>query len=65
MARFLGKAGLPLARRRQVPLLCKNGSIAAAVGVRASAAFAARPGRQAIEVRWDPPPASFEAVSCG
>lgn len=55
MARFLGKAGLPLERRRHVPLLCKNGSIAAAVGVRASAAFAARPGRQVIEVRWKPP----------
>lgn len=55
VARFLGKAGLPLARRRRVPLLCKNGSIAAAIGVRASAAFAARPGRRAIEVRWLPP----------
>lgn len=56
LARFLGKSGLPLAQRREVPLLCKNGSIAAAVGVRASAEFAARPGRRALEVRWTPGP---------
>jgi tRNA(Ile)-lysidine synthase len=54
LARFLGKSGLPLAQRRDVPLLCKNGSIAAAIGVRASAGFAARPGGRVLEVRWKP-----------
>ncbi|HYK52385.1 MAG TPA: tRNA lysidine(34) synthetase TilS [Candidatus Eremiobacteraceae bacterium] len=54
LARFLGKSGLPLAQRKVVPLLCKNGSITAAVGVRASAEFAARPGSSALEVRWKP-----------
>lgn len=52
VARFLAKAGIARSQRSVVPLLCANGSIAAAVGVRASAPFAARPGRRAIEVRW-------------
>lgn len=52
LARFLAKAGVARSRRACVPLLCANGSIAAAVGVRASAAFAARAGRGALEVRW-------------
>jgi tRNA(Ile)-lysidine synthase len=53
VARFLAKAGIARSQRNDVPLLCANGSIAAAVGVRASAVFAALPGRRAIEVRWE------------
>ena len=52
LARFLAKSGIERSRRTEIPLLCTNGSIAAAVGVRASAAFAARPGRTSIEIRW-------------
>ena len=53
VARFLAKAGIARSQRADVPLLCADGSIAAAVGVRASAPFAARAGRRAIEVRWE------------
>jgi len=65
LARFLSKSRVPLWQRHEVPLLCTNGSIAAAVGLRASAAFAARPGRRAIEVRWEPAKAGAEARSRG
>lgn len=52
LARFLAKAGLSREERSVVPLLCTNGAIAAVVGVRAAAGFAARKGAKMLEVRW-------------
>ncbi|HXW75808.1 MAG TPA: tRNA lysidine(34) synthetase TilS [Candidatus Eremiobacteraceae bacterium] len=54
LARFLAKEGVPKERRQSVPLLCIDDTIAAVVGVRAGAGFAAAPGGPALEVRWTP-----------
>jgi tRNA(Ile)-lysidine synthase len=52
LAKFLAKAGLSRDERRSVPLLCSNGTVVAALGVRAGAAFIARPGSAVLEVCW-------------
>jgi tRNA(Ile)-lysidine synthetase-like protein len=54
LSRFLAKAGLTRREREIVPLICHDGAIAAVVGVRADARYAAKPGRDVLEVRWSP-----------
>jgi len=55
VARFLAKAGLPKDERGSVPLICAKGAVAALVGIRCAAPYAARPGSPVLEVRWTPP----------
>ncbi len=55
LARFLAKQRLSPHARAVVPLLCVDGDIAAVLGVRASADFAARPGAAVLEARWVAP----------
>jgi tRNA(Ile)-lysidine synthase len=57
LARFLAKEGVVRRDRFTVPLLLRNGALAAVVGVRAADAFASRPGGKVLEVRWTPPKA--------
>ena len=52
LARFLAKQGVPRDERSAVPLLCLDGKIVAALGVRAGAGFIALAGRPVLEVRW-------------
>ena len=52
LAKFLAKEGLSRHERHAVPLLCRGGAIVAALGVRAGAAYAARPGAAVLEVCW-------------
>jgi tRNA(Ile)-lysidine synthase len=52
LSRFLAKSGFTREERAIVPLLCHKGAIAAVLGVRADARYAARPGEAVLEVRW-------------
>jgi tRNA(Ile)-lysidine synthase len=54
LARLLAKEGLTRAERAVVPLLCVGDRIAAVLGVRPDAAFAARPGGRVLEAAWRP-----------
>jgi tRNA(Ile)-lysidine synthase len=54
LARFLGKAGVPVSRRSKVALLCAGGRVAAALGVRVMEPFTARPARAVLEVSFTP-----------
>jgi tRNA(Ile)-lysidine synthase len=54
LARFLAKEGVPREQRATVPLLCVDGRIAAAVGVRVMEPFAPHPGDPAVDVTWHP-----------
>jgi tRNA(Ile)-lysidine synthase len=54
LARFLAKAGVPRDLRASVPLLCVDGRIAAAIGVRVMEPFAPIPGDETIEINWQP-----------
>ncbi len=52
LARFLAKQGVPRDRRPCVPLLCVNGEIAAAIGVRVMEPYAVRGAEKAVRVAW-------------
>ena len=52
LARFFAKAGIPKHRRALIPLLCRNGTIVAALGVRVMEPFSAR-GHRVLECMWD------------
>jgi tRNA(Ile)-lysidine synthetase-like protein len=54
LARFLAKAGVPRDLRASVRLLCVDGRIAAAIGVRVMEPFAPTPGDETIDVTWTP-----------
>jgi tRNA(Ile)-lysidine synthase len=54
LARFLAKEGVPREQRASVPLLCVDGRIAAAVGVRVMEPYAPHPGDSSVEVTWHP-----------
>jgi tRNA(Ile)-lysidine synthase len=54
LARFLAKEGVPREQRASVPLLCVDGRIAAAVGVRVMEPFAPHSGDSSVEVTWHP-----------
>jgi len=53
LARFLAKSGVPKDERAAVALLCKEGQIAAALGIRVMEPFAAK-NKQLIAIRWQP-----------
>jgi tRNA(Ile)-lysidine synthetase-like protein len=52
LARFLAKAGVPRDLRPTVPLLCVDGRIAAAFGVRVMEPFAPIPGDETVDITW-------------
>jgi tRNA(Ile)-lysidine synthase len=52
LARFLAKAGVPRDLRASVPLLCVDGRIAAAIGVRVMEPFAPIPGDETVDITW-------------
>jgi tRNA(Ile)-lysidine synthase len=52
LARFLAKSGVPKHRRTQIPLLCHEERIVAAVGVRVMEPFAPRSDR-VLAIVWD------------
>jgi tRNA(Ile)-lysidine synthase len=52
LARFLAKAGIPRDLRASVPLLCVDGRIAAAIGVRVMEPFAPIPGDETVDITW-------------
>lgn len=52
LARFFAKQGIPRDRRTSVPLLCVNGEIAAALGVRVMEPFAVHGDDSAVRVAW-------------
>jgi tRNA(Ile)-lysidine synthetase-like protein len=54
LARFLAKAGVPRDLRASVPLLCVDGRIAAAIGVRVMEPFAPSPGEKTVDITWQP-----------
>jgi tRNA(Ile)-lysidine synthetase-like protein len=54
LARFLAKQGVPRDRRTTVPLLCVNGEIAAAIGVRVMEPYAVHGAEQAVRIAWRP-----------
>jgi tRNA(Ile)-lysidine synthetase-like protein len=54
LARFLAKAGVPRDLRASVPLLCVDGRIAAAIGVRVMEPFAPIPGDETVDITWQP-----------
>lgn len=63
LARFLAKEGVPRDLRASVPLLCVDGQIAAALGVRVMEPFAPIPGEEAVEITWRPGPLSGQTES--
>jgi tRNA(Ile)-lysidine synthase len=54
LARFLAKQGVPRDLRPAVPLLCVNGQIAAAIGVRVMEPFAVHGAEPAVRIAWRP-----------
>ncbi len=52
LARFLGKAGVPLSRRSSVALLCAGGLIAAVLGRRVMEPFVPKSRSPVLEVGW-------------
>ena len=54
LARFLAKAGVPRDLRASVPLLCIDGRIAAAFGIRVMEPFAPIPGDETVDITWRP-----------
>lgn len=52
LARFLGKAGVPLSRRSSVTLLCAGGRIAAVLGRRVMEPYVAKSRSPVLEVGW-------------
>lgn len=52
LARFLGKAGVPLSRRSGVALLCAGGLIAAVLGRRVMEPFVPKSRSPVLEVGW-------------
>ncbi|HLJ82799.1 MAG TPA: tRNA lysidine(34) synthetase TilS [Candidatus Eremiobacteraceae bacterium] len=54
LARFLAKQGVPRDRRTAVPLLCVNGQIAAAIGVRVMEPYAVHGAEPAVQIAWRP-----------
>jgi tRNA(Ile)-lysidine synthase len=52
LARFLAKAGIPEPRRTSMPVLCKDGTIIAVLGLRASAEYAAHPRHPILNVAF-------------
>lgn len=52
LARFLGKAGVPLSRRGRVVVLCAGGRIAAVLGERVMEPFRPRSQGPVLEVGW-------------
>ena len=63
LARFLAKAGVPSDLRASVPLLCVDGRIAAAFGVRVMEPFAPGPGDETVDITWRPSTLSGHAES--
>jgi len=63
LARFLAKEGVPREQRASVPLLCVDGRIAAAVGVRVMEPFAPHAGDVSVDVTWRPSALSGHADS--
>jgi tRNA(Ile)-lysidine synthase len=54
LARFLAKQGVPRDRRTSIPLLCVNGQIAAAIGVRVMEPYAVHGAERAVRIAWRP-----------
>jgi tRNA(Ile)-lysidine synthase len=52
LARFLAKEGVPRDQRASVPLLCVDGQIAAAIGIRVMEPFAPSPGEATVDITW-------------
>lgn len=52
LARFLAKEGVPRDLRASVPLLCVNGKIAAAIGIRVMEPFTPIRGEATVDVTW-------------
>jgi tRNA(Ile)-lysidine synthase len=63
LARFLAKAGIPRDLRASVPLLCVDGRIAAAIGVRVMEPFAPSPGDETVDITWRASPLSGQTES--
>jgi tRNA(Ile)-lysidine synthetase-like protein len=63
LARFLAKEGVPRDLRASVPLLCVDGQIAAALGIRVMEPFAPIPGEEAVDITWQPGPLSGQTKS--
>jgi tRNA(Ile)-lysidine synthetase-like protein len=63
LARFLAKEGVPRDLRSSVPLLCVDGQIAAALGVRVMEPFAPMTGEATVDVTWRPKTLSGHADS--
>jgi len=61
LARFLAKEGVPRDLRASIPLLCVDGRIAAALGVRIMEPFSPIRGEPTVDVTWEPADLSGQA----